>query len=126
MIPYRETSPYVGFTPTTPQSDAGCRTEPPVSVPHDHGAPPAATIAAGPPLEPPGTAPVSHGFFVGPYADHSVDEPIANSSRFSLPRDGSPAPSHRSTTVAEYGGTKFSRIFEPIVVVTPSVQKMSL
>ena len=31
--PYRDTRPYVGLTPTTPQKAAGSRTEPPVSVP---------------------------------------------------------------------------------------------
>ena len=30
--PYREMRPYVGLKPTTPHSDAGCRTEPPVSL----------------------------------------------------------------------------------------------
>ena len=39
-----------------PQSEAGWRTEPPVSVPIAHGAVPAATAAALPPLEPPGHA----------------------------------------------------------------------
>lgn len=33
MRPYRETRPYVGFSPTTPQYDAGFRTDPPVSDP---------------------------------------------------------------------------------------------
>ena len=36
--PYRLTSPYVGFSPTTPHRDAGWRTEPPVSVPSAHTA----------------------------------------------------------------------------------------
>ena len=31
--PKRLTRPYVGFSPTTPQKDAGMRMEPPVSVP---------------------------------------------------------------------------------------------
>ena len=35
--------------------DAGWRIDPPVSVPIAHGASPAATAAADPPLEPPGT-----------------------------------------------------------------------
>ena len=35
------TRPYVGFSPTTPQSEAGCRTEPPVSVPSAQTASPA-------------------------------------------------------------------------------------
>ena len=31
--PERETEPYDGFSPTTPQKDAGCLIEPPVSEP---------------------------------------------------------------------------------------------
>ena len=57
--PYRLTAPYVGFTPTTPHSDAGWRIEPPVSEPSASGANPAATAAALPPDEPPGTRSVS-------------------------------------------------------------------
>ena len=41
--------------PTIPHSDAGWRIEPPVSEPSAKGAKPAATAAAEPPLEPPGT-----------------------------------------------------------------------
>ena len=41
--------------PTMPQSAAGWRMEPPVSLPSAHSASPAATAAAEPPLEPPGT-----------------------------------------------------------------------
>ena len=59
-------APYVGFMPTMPVSAAGWRIEPPVSVPIDHGAVPPATTAAEPPLLPPGTRVVSHGFSVGP------------------------------------------------------------
>ena len=49
-------APYVGFMPTIPHSEAGRRIEPPVSVPIAHGAVPAATAAALPPLDPPGTS----------------------------------------------------------------------
>jgi hypothetical protein len=49
-----------------PQRAAGCRTDPPVSVPSAHQPSPAATAAAEPPEEPPGTRPVSHGLRVGP------------------------------------------------------------
>ena len=31
MSPYRETRPYVGFMPTTPQKCAGCRMLPPAA-----------------------------------------------------------------------------------------------
>ena len=52
--------------PTIPHSDAGWRIEPPVSVPIAHGASRAATAAAEPPDEPPGTRERSHGFRTGP------------------------------------------------------------
>ena len=90
----------MGFTPTTPQSAAGWRIEPPVSEPSASGAYPAATAAADPPLEPPGTRDGSRGLRVGPNAEFSVDEPMANSSRLVLATGTAPAASTRSTTVA--------------------------
>src|SRR5688572_15349128 len=98
-------SPYVGFRPTTPLSDAGWRTEPPVSVPSAHTASPAATAAALPPLEPPGTVSRSHGLCTGPNAEFSFEEPIANSSQFVLPRRTEPSARSRSHAVQSYGGT---------------------
>ena len=74
-----------------PHSAAGWRIEPPVSVPSAHGARPAATAAALPPLEPPGTRARSHGLSTGPKAEFSFDEPIANSSWLVLPSSGAPA-----------------------------------
>ena len=68
-----------------PQSAAGCLIEPPVSEPSAQGASPPATAAAEPPESRPGTRSRSHGLCVGPYAEFSVDEPIANSSMFVLP-----------------------------------------
>ena len=56
--------------------------------------------AAEPPPEPPGMRSVSQGLRVGPYAECSVDEPIANSSMLVLPRITSPASRIRVTTVA--------------------------
>ena len=61
---------------------------------------PAATAAAEPPEDPPGTRVVSWGLRVGPKAEFSVDEPIANSSRFVLPTITAPASASRRTTVA--------------------------
>ena len=104
IIPKRLHDPYVGLRPTIPQSAAGWRIEPPVSVPIAHGALPAATAAALPPLEPPGTRARSHGLSTGPKAEFSFDEPIANSSWFVLPSSGAPAPASLRTTVAVYGG----------------------
>src|SRR5438445_13629828 len=99
-MPKRETVPYVGRRPTLPQSADGCLIEPPVSEPSAHGARPALTAAADPPPEPPGTRDGSHGLCDGPYAEFSVDEPIANSSVFVLPRIRRPCALNRSTTVA--------------------------
>jgi len=66
IIPEREIEPYVGFIPTTPQSAAGWRIEPPVSVPSEQGANPPATTAADPPEEPPGTRTGSQGLRTSP------------------------------------------------------------
>ena len=79
-----------------PVSAAGWRIEPPVSVPIESGTWYAATDAAEPPLLPPGTRSRSHGLAVGPQAECSVDEPIANSSMFVLP--GSTAPARLSSS----------------------------
>src|SRR6478672_12489542 len=123
--PKRLTPPYVGFTPTVPVTEAGCRIEPPVSVPMASGASKAANAAALPPPEPPGIRVVSHGLRVGPYAEFSVEEPIANSSRLVLPRIGMPAARSRAVTVASYGDVQPSRIFEPQVVGISVVVKTS-
>src|SRR5687768_14135092 len=96
--------------PTTPHRAAGWRIDPPVSEPRANGAKPAATAAALPPLDPPGTRDGSWGLRVGPKAEFSVDEPMANSSRLVLPTTMAPAATTRSTTVASYGGRHPSRI----------------
>ena len=85
--------------PTTPQSAAGCRIEPPVSVPIDPAHSDAAIAAADPPDEPPGTCACDQGFLTGLYALFSFDEPIANSSMFSLPSMTAPAAARRAVTV---------------------------
>src|SRR4051795_1610211 len=93
--------------------------DPPVSVPTAAGASKAATAAADPPPEPPGIRSRSQGLWVGPYAEFSVDEPIANSSMLALPRITTSAARSRVTTVESYGGRQPSRIFDPHVVGTP-------
>ena len=65
----------------------------------------AATAAALPPDEPPGVRVRSHGLRVRPNALFSLDEPIANSSMFVLPRMIASAARSRSMTVASYGGS---------------------
>ena len=116
----------MGFTPTVAVSAAGWRMEPPVSVPIASGAWKAASAAALPPPEPPGTRSVSHGLRVGPYAEFSVELPMANSSMFVLPRIGMPAARSRVVTVASYGGFQPSRIFDPQVVGMSVVVNTSL
>src|SRR5215831_1128265 len=53
MLPSLGTRPNVGLMPATPQSAAGIRMAPPVSLATAAGTRPAATAAADPPLEPP-------------------------------------------------------------------------
>src|SRR5690349_16190585 len=112
--------------PVSDVNAAGCRIDPPVSVPVATGASRAATAAAEPPDDPPGTFLISHGFLTGPYQLVSFDEPMANSSMFVLPKLTTPARLSNVTTVASYGDTKLDNMREPQVVKTPSVQKMSL
>src|SRR3954464_9191934 len=100
--------------------------EPPVSEPKAAGANPAATAAALPPLEPPGTRVGSCGLRVTPNAEFSVEEPMANSSRLVLPTITAPASRRRVTTVASYGGSQPSRIRDEHVVATPRVHMLSL
>src|SRR3954471_13996764 len=87
-----------------PHSAAGCRIEPPVSLPREPAAMAAATGTALPPLEPPAVRASSHGFFIGPKALFSPDEPMANSSMLVLPTSTASAARRRATTVASYGG----------------------
>src|SRR5437879_6568352 len=87
---------------------------------------PAATAAAEPADDPPGTRSSAQGLAIGQKAEFSPLEPIANSSMFVLPSITNPASSSRSITVASYGGTNGSRIFEPHVVRTSFVHMLSL
>ncbi len=82
--------------PEIPVKAAGWRIEPPVSVPVAPGARPADTAVDDPPDEPPGASgAVSFGRRQGettlPNALVSLDEPMANWSRFSLPSMPAPA-----------------------------------
>ena len=59
--------------------------DPPVSLPKDITASPAATAAAEPPEDPPGTLSSPCGLWVIWNAEFSHEEPMANSSIFSFP-----------------------------------------
>src|SRR3954466_2768133 len=111
--------------PVVPVKLAGWRMEPPVSGPGAAGSSRAATAAAEPPDEPPGTRVGSCGLRVTPKAEFSVDDPIANSSRLVLPTTIAPAARSRVTTVASYGGRQPSRILEEHVVGIPRVHMLS-
>ena len=76
----------MGLRPTTPQKEAGCLIDPPVSEPIAAAHNPAATEAALPPELPPGTLLISQGFEVTPNTEVSVELPIANSSKFVFPK----------------------------------------
>src|SRR5436305_15210521 len=110
----------------TPHSAAGWRTDPPVSEPSATGTIPAATAAADPPDDPPGTRAVSQGFFTGPNAEFSFDEPIANSSQLVLPITTAPAALIRSIAVALEGGRDGPRMREPRDVCRPRTPTLSL
>src|ERR1700729_2573160 len=101
----QETRPRAGLSPTTPQQDAGVRTDPPPSLPWPTGQSPAATAAAAPPLEPPGVRPVSHGFRQAPFSTDSVTERLPNSGVLVLPSITKPAFLRRRTTAASKSGT---------------------
>ncbi len=79
--------------------------DPPVSEPRLARQRSAATAAAEPPEDPPGTRVVSQGLRVGPKAEFSVEEPMANSSRLVLPSRTAPSAFSLETTVASKGGT---------------------
>src|SRR5207247_9917534 len=100
-----------------PVRAAGCRIEPPVSVPSAPNAVSEATAAAEPPLEPPGTHDNSQGFRVNLMPEFSVDEPMANSSRLVLPNGIAPAARNFAITVALYVAR------QPRKILTASVQR---
>src|SRR6266851_3294987 len=89
-----------------PHRAAGWRIEPPVSVPSAHGASPAATAAALPPEEPPGTRSRFHGLSTGPKAEFSLEEPIANSSWLVFPSTQAP---HRAGRVRRAIALEYAR-----------------
>src|SRR5262245_20312614 len=131
MIPQREQRPYVGLMPAVPVKAAGWRIEPPVSVAVAPRQRRAATAAAEPPDEPPGTRSTfeparRHGDLTGPKHEVSLDEPMANSSLLSLPNMTAPSRQSCAVTVDSYCGTKFLRMLLHAVVRTLSVQNRSL
>src|SRR5437899_9247138 len=72
---YVGTSPTDGLRPTTPQNDAGIRSDPPRSVPSASAIIPVTRPAAPPPVEPPALRVGSHGLRVRPNTSLKVFPP---------------------------------------------------
>ena len=112
-LPCREIRPMVVFNPRTPQNAAGIRIDPPVSVPIANGTMPAATAAADPPLDPPGTRAWSWGFRVDPRSRCWVVIPHPNSCERVRPITTAPAARRRATTVASTSARRPSGTSDP-------------
>ncbi len=91
----------MGFKPTTPLKAEGCLIEPPVSEPRAIGTSFNFTATAEPPDEPPATYSGFIAFLVAPKYENSVEQPIANSSKFVLPIIIAPSFKSLLITVAE-------------------------
>ncbi len=91
-----------------------------------NGLPPAATMAAAPPLLPPGERSRSNGLFVIPYTRLSVSNERVNSGVLVLPSRIAPCLRTRDTTVASRSGTNPARPWVPPVLMTPAVSNESL
>ncbi len=132
VIPYQcsasgssGTRPRCGFSPKTEQYAAGMRIEPAPSEPVAAGTRPAATAAALPPDEPPGTRFGSHGLRVMPQAGDSVNMAKASSGRLVLPITIPPAARSRLTTsLSSRAGWSTAPV--PRVVNSPATSCVSL
>ena len=99
--------------PTTPQNDAGLRSEPPMSEPSANGTIPDASAHAAPPLEPPAERDGSTGLRVTPKTVLNVWDPAANSGTLVLPTNTAPARRIRSTRRSSWSATESAKIGEP-------------
>ncbi len=104
-----EVRPWDGFSPISPQQEAGMRIEPPPSEALATGTMPAATAAAAPPDEPPGVRSVDHGLRVGPNEVGSVTGRDPSSGELVRPSVTSPAVRKRATRVVSWPETGISR-----------------
>ena len=108
-----------------PDSQAGLRIDPPVSVPKAPGTRPAATAAAEPLDDPPVKYAVFQGLRAGGHGKSNDGPPCANSWVASLPISIAPASYSRATAAASCAGTLSIRIFECAVVRMPAVSYRS-
>ena len=100
IMPATSMRPCVGRIPYSPQKLAGTRTEPPVSVPSAVSQMPAATAAAEPDEEPPGTRPGAATLRGVPSKAFSPRMPSETSSVIVLPIRVAPASSKVCTAQA--------------------------
>ncbi|MNV32065.1 hypothetical protein D3C71_1233920 [compost metagenome] len=126
--PCRLISPRVVFSPVTPFSAAGIRTEPPVSEPSAAGARPAATATPDPLDEPPGMRACrrSQGLRGVPMTGLVPHPPNANSTMWVLPSITMPASSKRVAAVAVTVLRRSRQASEPAVVTWPWMSQRSL
>jgi hypothetical protein len=99
------TSPGEGRRPTTPQSDAGMRSEPPVSEPVQIGSMPAASAAAEPPEEPPALSAGLNGLPVAPHTGLRELAPAPMSGTLVLAVTMAPAARSFATRALSLAGT---------------------
>ena len=103
-----EILPWLGFSPTSPQHEAGMRMEPPPSLACANGTMPLATAAAEPPLDPPGERLMSQGLWVAPQASGSVVGTLPSSGLLVRPAITKPASRKRLTNVVSASEIAFS------------------
>ena len=116
-----EMRPRLGFSPTSPQQEAGMRIEPPPSLAWAMPTIPAATAAALPPEEPPGVRSRFQGLWAAPKRSGSVTGRMPSSGQLVLPTTIAPAARRRRTTAESCVGIQSSSAAMPTVVRTPSV-----
>ena len=112
--------PTVVLSPTVPQSAAGIRTDPPVSVPRAIGTRPAATATPEPLLEPPGAwGTRCHGLCGVPWSWLMPTPPNANCTVCVLPSSTMPAADSRRTAAQSAAATLSASTRVPAVVAQP-------
>ena len=104
--PLHEKTPLVGFNPIRLFNAAGTLPDPAVSVPRESGTIPRPTTEADPADEPPLTYLSLKTQLVIPYGDLVPTKPVANWSKFVLPKITAPASLNSSTTYASLSGWK--------------------
>ena len=120
------TSPTVGFSPNTPQNEAGIRIEPAPSPPCAIPTTPAATAAAEPPDDPPAVRPWRHGLCAGPFT-RFPDSPFQPySDVVVLPTMTAPAARMRATSGESAPAISPWWTSDPMLVGTPATSTRSL